>query len=91
MEEESLTVKVTLNRGSRMRYHSHEHRDEVWNFISGAGRVIIDGDEKFVRAGDVIKIPCGAVHTVIADEPLKIIEVQLGKDITVEDKIIFSR
>ena len=30
VEPESLTVKVTLNRGSRMRYHSHERRDEVY-------------------------------------------------------------
>lgn len=89
-ESESLTVKVTLNRGSRMKYHSHNLRDEVWNFISGAGRVIVDGAEKIVRAGDVIKIPRGVKHTVIADEPLKIIEVQRGKDITVTDKIIWQ-
>ena len=90
VESDSLTVKVTLNRGSRMRYHSHHFRDEVWNFIAGTGRVIIDGVEKVVRAGDVIKVPCGVKHTVIADEPLKIIEVQLGKDITVDDKIIWE-
>ena len=90
VETESLTVKVTLNRGSRMKYHSHNFRDEVWNFISGAGRVIVDGAEKIVRAGDVIKISRGTKHTVIADEPLKIIEVQLGKDITAEDKIIWQ-
>ena len=90
VESDSLTVKVTLNRGSRMKYHSHNFRDEVWNFIAGAGRVIIDGVEKIVRAGDVIKIPVGVKHSVIADEPLKIIEVQLGKDITVEDKIIWQ-
>ena len=90
VEDESLTVKVTLNRGSSMRYHSHERRDEVWNFIAGTGRIIIDGTEKIVRAGDVIKIPAGVKHTVIADEPLKIIEVQIGKDITVEDKIIWE-
>lgn len=90
VEAESLTVKVSLNRGSRMRYHSHKFRDEVWNFISGTGRAILDGVEKVVRAGDVIEIPCGVKHTVIADEPLKIIEVQRGKDITVEDKIIWQ-
>ena len=89
-DEKSLTIKVTLNRGSQMRYHSHERRDEVWTFISGAGRVIIDGEEKVVRAGDVIKIPVGCKHTVIADEPLKIIEVQIGEDITVEDKIVWE-
>lgn len=89
-EHGSLTVKVTLNHGSRMKYHSHERRDEVWNFVEGAGRVILDGVEKIVRAGDVIEIPALCKHTVIADEPLKIIEVQLGEDITVEDKIIWQ-
>lgn len=90
VENGSLTIKVTLNRGSRMRYHSHERRDEVWNFIEGTGRVILDGEEKVVRAGDVIEIPVGCKHTVIADAPLKIIEVQLGEDISVEDKIFWQ-
>ena len=89
VENESLTIKVTLNRGNRVKYHSHERRDEVWNFIEGTGRVIIDGIETFVCAGDVVKIPCGVKHTVIADAPLKIIEVQRGKDITANDKIIW--
>ncbi len=90
IEQDSLTIKVTLNRGSRMKYHSHERRDEVWNFIEGSGIVILDDRAKFVRAGDVINIPIGCKHTVIADEPLKIIEVQIGRDITVDDKIIWK-
>lgn len=90
-DDKSLTIKVTLNRGSRMRYHSHERRDEVWTFIAGKGIVILDDKIKFVRAGDVINIPVGCKHTVIADEPLKLIEVQRGKDITVEDKILYER
>ena len=89
-DEHSLTIKVTLNRGSRMKYHSHERRDEVWNFIAGSGRIIIDGEEKFVRAGDSVKIPVSCKHTVIADELMKIIEVQFGEDITVEDKIVWK-
>ena len=89
-DSDSLTVKVTLNRGNRMKYHSHERRDEVWNFIEGSGRVILDGAEKIVHAGDVVEIPAGCKHTVIADEPLKIIEVQFGHDITVTDKIIWK-
>ena len=88
--DESLTVKVTLNRGARMRYHSHEHRDEVWHFVQGTGRVILDGREQSVTAGDVIKIPVDCKHTVIADNPLKIIEVQIGRDISVADKIIWQ-
>ena len=35
VEEESLTIKITLNPGHRMNYHSHARRDEVWTVISG--------------------------------------------------------
>lgn len=34
IEEESITIKVTLNPGHSMNYHSHEHRDEVWTILS---------------------------------------------------------
>ena len=88
-DDTSLTIKVTLNPGSQMKYHSHERRSEVWNFIAGTGRIILDGVERVVKAGDVVEIPIGCKHTVIADEPLKIIEVQFGEDITVEDKILW--
>ena len=86
VEEESMTIKVTLNPGNKMNYHSHERRDEVWNIIAGEGRTIVDGVKKNVRAGDVITMAAGVKHTIIADTELKIIEVQLGKDIRVHDK-----
>ena len=35
IEKESLTIKVTLNPGHQMNYHSHDFRNEVWNVISG--------------------------------------------------------
>lgn len=86
VEEESLTIKVTLNPGHRMNYHSHERRDEMWTIISGKGRTIVDGMEQAVQAGDVITMQAGCRHTIIADTELKIMEVQLGKDISVHDK-----
>ena len=39
-----------------------------------------------MQAGDVITMEAGCRHTVIADTDLKIIEVQLGKEISVHDK-----
>ena len=86
VEESSMTVKVTLNPGHRMNYHSHDHRDEVWTVISGTGRTIVDGMEQLVRAGDVITMAAGCRHTVIAETKLQMIEVQLGKDISAADK-----
>lgn len=86
VENNSLTIKVTLNAGHSMNYHSHRNRDEVWTVISGQGRTIVDGFEQAVKPGDVITMSAGCRHTVFADTELKLIEVQLGEDISVHDK-----
>ena len=86
VEENSMTVKVTLNPGHRMNYHSHDHRDEVWTVVSGTGRTIVDGMEQPVRVGDVITMAAGCRHTVIAETKLQMIEVQLGRNISAADK-----
>lgn len=90
IEEESMTIKVTLNPGHGMNYHSHEKRDEVWTVISGEGRTIVDGMEQKVAVGDVITMAAGCRHTIIADTELQVIEVQLGKEISVHDKKKYS-
>ena len=69
-----------------MNYHSHRNRDEVWVVISGKGRTVVDGEERSVKEGDMITMPSGTRHTVIAESELKLIEVQLGDDISVSDK-----
>ncbi len=86
VEDESLTIKVTLHPGHGMNYHSHEHRDEVWTVVSGTGRAIINGVEQPVSQGDVLTMKAGVKHSILADKELQIIEVQLGKGITVHDK-----
>ena len=86
VENESMTIKVTLNAGHSMNYHSHRNRDEVWVVISGCGKTIVDGMTQSVTAGDVITMSAGCRHTVLADTELKLIEVQLGSDISVHDK-----
>lgn len=90
VEEESMTVKVTLNPGHRMNYHSHKYRDEIWNVVAGTGTVVIDGMKQSVSAGDVVTMQAGCRHTIIADTKLQVIEVQLGKEISVHDKQKFQ-
>lgn len=86
VQEDSLTIKIVLLPGHSLHYHSHELRDEVWTVMGGHGRAVLDGVEREVRSGDVISIPAGCRHTVFAVSELKLIEVQLGENITVEDK-----
>ena len=42
--------------------------------------------EQKVSPGDVITMDAGCKHTIIADTELQIIEVQIGKEISVKDK-----
>ena len=90
IDKASMTIKVTLNAGHRMNYHSHQHRDEVWTVIAGEGKTVVDGMEQNVKAGDVITMSAGCRHTVIAETELKLIEVQLGEAIDVHDKQKFE-
>lgn len=87
VQDTFMTIKVLLNPGHQMKYHSHRHRDEIWNVVSGEGTVILDGEEQKVMPGDVIKIPQGCRHTVKAESTLSMIEVQIGEDIDVNDKM----
>jgi mannose-1-phosphate guanylyltransferase len=86
VQEESLTILVTLNPGHQMNYHSHEHRDEVWTVVSGEGHTVVNGMKQKIKQNDVITMEAGCRHSVMADTEMKIIEVQLGKDISVNDK-----
>ena len=54
--------------------------------ISGKGKTIIDGVERFIKVGDVVTMPAGCCHMVTAQTELKMIEIQLGSEINVHDK-----
>lgn len=85
-----MTVKISMKAGEKMSYHMHNEREEVWTVVSGKGKAIVDGMEQVLRTGDVITIAAGCKHTVEAITPLDMIEVQLGDEISVSDKIKFE-
>ena len=85
----SMTIKISMRAGEHMTYHMHSYREEVWTVVSGEGKAIVDGVEQVLRTGDVVRIAAGCKHTVEAVTALDIIEVQLGDEISVTDKIKF--
>ncbi len=85
----SMTVKVSMKAGEHMSYHMHNSREEVWTVVAGEGKAIVDGMEQMLRTGDVITIEAGCKHTVEAITALDMIEVQLGDEISVDDKVKF--
>ncbi len=90
VEEGSMTVLVTLNPGHGMHYHSHRLRDEVWTVVEGSGVATIDGLRTEVWIGDVLKMKAGAKHKIETDTGLKLIEVQIGNEISVHDKMKYD-
>lgn len=86
----SMTVKLSMRAGEHLTYHMHNYREEVWTVVAGKGRAIVDGMEQILRTGDVLAIAAGCKHTVEAVTDLDIIEVQLGNEISVSDKIKFA-
>ena len=83
----SMTLRVILMPGHRLHYHAHERRREVWTVIEGTGYAIVDGERIDVRPGSVVELPVLSRHTIVAVTALKVIEVQMGEDIRVSDKI----
>lgn len=77
-QENSKTIKIEMKLNAEMSYHSHSYRSEIWNIISGTGKVCINGESKTVKAGDVVQIPVDARHSIKANEKMEIIEIQLG-------------
>ena len=61
---------------------------QVWTVISGSGTAVVDGVARRVGPGDIVAMPALSCHTVVAgDAGLRLIEVQVGKDIDVSDKV----
>ena len=87
VEDESLTIKVSLKKGNKMNYHSHQYRDEVWTIINGVGIATVNDRDYVLNSGDTIKLPRNCKHTIFAETDLQLIEVQSGKDISKKDKI----
>ena len=87
VEDESLTIKVSLKKGNKMNYHSHQYRDEVLTIINGVGIATVNDRDYVLNSGDTIKLPRNCKHTIYAETDLQLIEVQSGKDISKKDKI----
>ncbi len=81
------TLLASVNPGQVMQCLSHDRRDEIWTVVSGAGVAAVDGAEREISLGDVVKVPSGVGLFIRAgDRGLELIEIQLGQSISVLDK-----
>jgi mannose-6-phosphate isomerase len=89
-EGDGFKVKrIKVNAHSRLSYQTHEHRAEHWAIISGKATCVVDGEIIVVGPGQSIDVEIGQAHRITnqQDEPLVLIEVQMGL-YTGEDDIV---
>lgn len=80
-----LTKHLIITSGQHISYQRHSHRTEMWTFVEGTGKLILDGKIKSIDRGDTAYIRPGMKHAIKADTELHIIEVQVGNELTEED------
>lgn len=50
--------------GGRFERHRHEE-EELWLITEGKGRILVDGVERYVQAGDIVLTQRGDVHDFV--------------------------
>jgi len=61
----SQLVLMSLKSEEEIGEEVHEDHDQFFRFESGEGKVIIDGVEHRVKAGNGVIVPAGARHNVV--------------------------
>lgn len=86
-ETKSLTKHLTIKANRFISYQAHKIRDEILTIVSGAGKLVVDGETREVKRGDAIYISKGQKHAIKAydDCDLHCIEVQIGKTLAEND------
>lgn len=59
-------LEVHAPQGSGLACHVHEHEDETVHVLAGSLRVALDGSDRDIGPGDVVHLPRGLPHQVVA-------------------------
>ena len=89
-EREGYKVKrLEVKPGARLSLQRHSRRAEHWVVVSGIADVVCGESESRLRQGEHVHIPTETNHRLgnSSDQPLVLIEVQLG-DYLGEDDIV---
>jgi mannose-6-phosphate isomerase-like protein (cupin superfamily) len=60
--------RFRLGEGSRFDRHLHSD-DELWFIHTGAATMLLEGEERVIRAGDIVVVPAGTPHDILAVHP----------------------
>ncbi|WP_151733156.1 sugar phosphate nucleotidyltransferase [Paenibacillus tengchongensis] len=84
---EVLTKRIFIQEGKNISYQLHHKRSEIWTIVSGEASIVLNERMHNVKAGDVVRIPEGTKHAILALTDVELIEVQTGSELVEEDNI----
>lgn len=84
--------RLVVNPGQRLSLQSHKHRDEHWVVVRGVADVTLDERTLALKYGDHVFVKRGTRHRIAcaSEEPVEIIEVQVGDSFAEEDIVRYS-
>ena len=90
--ENFLLKELTVNSNSSISLQKHYHRSEHWTVINGRPKITIGKKFFFKKTNDSVFVPKGTIHRIenIYNEPVKIVEAQLGKILKETDIIRYQ-
>jgi mannose-6-phosphate isomerase len=91
--KEGYQVKLlTISAGGKLSLQKHDLRHEHWVVVKGHPVITINNRVRAMKVGDKISIPCGAKHRLenLTDDPVVVIEVQIGKYLGEDDIVRFE-
>jgi mannose-6-phosphate isomerase-like protein (cupin superfamily) len=80
---------VEVSPGKRLSLQKHNHRSEHWVVVQGTAKITNGGNILFLEVNQSTYIPTKGIHRLEnpTKKPLKIIEVQCGKELKESDII----
>ncbi len=90
--ENFLLKELTVNSKSSISLQKHHHRSEHWTVTNGRPKITIGKKTFFKKTNDSVFVPKGSIHRIenIYNEPVKIVEAQLGKILKETDIIRYQ-
>ena len=72
--EQALLCRVTYAPGTSVRRHSHEATEQVMVIMDGSVDMVIEGERRTLRAGDVVVVNRGLEHELHSPDGVTFME-----------------
>ena len=80
----SITKRLNIKAGMSLSYRFHVTRTEVWVIVRGKAKLVLDGEQRLISAGDSIVIRPMVKHALRAISNTELLEIQMGENDSIQ-------